>query len=65
MWVDRSIGLRAIGIDKSINLRARGVGRSMGLCSIGVNIRGLSKKFVEFLIKNKPTIPMIFKFVYN
>ena len=39
MWVDRSIGLRAIGNDKSINLRARGVSRSMGLRSIEVNIR--------------------------
>ena len=28
-------------------------------------IRGLSKKFVEFVNKNKTTIPIAFKFVYN
>ena len=26
-------------------------------------VRGLSKKFVEFVIKNKTTIPIAFKFV--
>ena len=30
-----------------------------------LNIRGLSKKFVEFVNKNKTTIPITFKFVYN
>ena len=29
------------------------------------NIRGLSKKFVEFVNTNKTTIPIAFKFVYN
>ena len=29
------------------------------------DIRGLSKKFVEFVNKNKTTIPIAFKFVYN
>ena len=28
-------------------------------------LRGLSKKFVEFVNKNKTTIPITFKFVYN
>ena len=30
-----------------------------------IQIRGLSKKFVEFVNKNKTTIPITFKFVYN
>ena len=32
---------------------------------ISFNVRGLSKKFVEFVNKNKTTIPIKFKFVYN
>ena len=28
-------------------------------------VRGLSKKFVEFVNKNKTSIPIAFKFVYN
>ena len=34
-------------------------------CARNIYIRGLSKKFVEFVNKNKTTIPNTFKFVYN
>ena len=30
-----------------------------------IDVRGLSKKFVEFVNKNKTTVPIAFKFVYN
>ena len=30
-----------------------------------VHVRGMSKKFVEFVNKNKTTVPIAFKFVYN
>ena len=33
--------------------------------SYDIHVRGLSKKFVEFVNKNKTTNPIAFKFVYN